>query len=439
MTTSPVAGWRPGLQFMTMNEVASGASPTLPVKPSPGPTINDELYALLRRFLAPLRRAPWWIKVTLIYAATRVLAYAIFLGAAWHAEASPWGGRQPDYLTFINRWDAGWYERIFDGGYPTTIPRNDDGTAQPNQWAFYPVFPMLARGLSAVTGLEWAGAGAIVATVAGLAAALMMYLLFRNFALPGTALWGVAFFAAFPVSAILQVPYAESLGIFFLAAALHLLINKKYVAAIPLVILLCLSRPAGVPFAAVVAIHVGLRWWHRKDRPFPGSEMVSGLVLLVVSAVMAFAWMLTAWWVTGERTAYTDTETAWRGSALVLFKPWFDAGVDLVGPLWGPVLPVLLVILAFLYLNSRAVRRIGMELQIWCGMYLLYLMAVLHPQSSTFRMLLPLFPLALAAAFISNSRAYRWSVLVMFSILEIVWVVWLWQFSAISTGAAWPP
>ncbi|MEO6529806.1 MAG: hypothetical protein ABIN10_01820 [Specibacter sp.] len=417
---------------MTMLSVRSSAH-------SAKATINDELYALLRRFLAPLRRAPWWLKVTLLYLAARLVSFAIFLGAAWHAEASPWGGKQPDYLTFINRWDAGWYERIYDGGYPTSIPRNDDGSAQPNQWAFYPVFPLLARALSNVTGLAWAPAAAITATVAGLAAALMIYVLFRHFATPSTALWGVAFFAMFPISPVLQVPYAESLGTFFLAAALYLLIKRNYWAAMPVVILLCLSRPAGAPFAAVVGIHLLLRFWHRRSDPFPAKEMLSGALLAVLSVVMAFSWIFIAWWWTGERSAYTDTETAWRGEELVLFKPWFDAGADLLGPFWGPLLPLLLVVLAVLYLNSRAVRVMGVDLRIWCGMFLLYLMAVLHPQSSTFRMMLPLFPLALAAAFISTSKAYRWSVLVMFGVLQIVWVVWLWQFAAISTGQAWPP
>ena len=91
----------------------SGLKKCAPEK-APEHTVNDELYAMLRSVLAPLRRAPWWLKVTLIYAAARVVSYAILLGAAWHAEASPWGGRQPDYLTFIDRWDAGWYERIYD-------------------------------------------------------------------------------------------------------------------------------------------------------------------------------------------------------------------------------------------------------------------------------------------------------------------------------------
>ncbi|MDD0858972.1 hypothetical protein NHF46_17015 [Arthrobacter alpinus] len=267
-----------------------------------------------------------------------VTFYAIFLGAAWHAEESPWGGRQPDYLTFINRWDAGWYERIFDGGYPTTIPRNADGTAQPNQWAFYPIFPLLARGLSAVTGLEWAAAGAIIATVAGLAAALMIYVLFRNFSAPGTALWGVAFFATFPISAVLQVPYAESVGMFFLAAALHLLIKRNYAAAVPLVMLLCLAAGRGA---------VCRRRW---STSIAALEQAQGRAVSVAGdgsgrSAAGGQWRYGVWLDVhrlvgdGERSAYTDTETAWRGSDLVLFKPWFDAGVDLIGPLWGRCCP----------------------------------------------------------------------------------------------------
>jgi len=407
----------------------------LPVRP----TINDTLFAGLARLLAPLRTAPWWVQVTLIYVAARLVSFAILAGAAFHAEASPWGGRQPDYLTFINRWDAGWYERIYDGGYPRELPRGPDGEVQQNQWAFYPLFPLLVRGLNLVTGLGWAVAAPLAATVAGLAAALMIYRLFREFASPGTALWGVTFFATFPISPILQIPYAESTSTFFLAAALYFLVRRNYWAAAPAVIFLCLSRPIGVPFAALVGIHLVLRWWHRRRETFPPREMVAGAVLLFTSAVMAVSWMLIAWWVTGDFSAYTDTETAWRGETLVFFTPWFQAGVDLVGPLWGPLLPVLLIAVAALYLNSRPVRRIGPELRIWCGLYLLYLLAVLHPQSSTFRMMLPLFPLALAGAFISPSCAFRGTVVVMNVILQLVWVVWLWQFMAISTGTAWPP
>lgn len=389
-----------------------------------------------------LRTAPWWLKVVLVYLGARGVSFIILAVAAYHAGESPWSLARPDYLTFINRWDAGWYERIFNGGYPDTIPRNPNGTAQPNQWAFYPLFPLLARGFNAVTGLPWAEVAPLVAGLAGLAAALVIYRLFAvvaHAAPPGTALWGTAFFATFPISPILQVGYAESLSTFLLAASLLLLVRRRYWAAVPVMVLMCLSRPAGVPFAAVVGIHLLLRWRKRRSEPLGGRSAAGGIVLFAASAVMAFAWMGIAWVATGERTAYTDTETAWRGTGLVLFKPWFDAGVQLAGPFFGPLLPVLLMVVAALYLGSQSVRRMGTELRLWCVLYMVYLFAVLDPQSSTFRMMLPLFPLALAAAFLSADRAYRWAVVVMFTLLQIVWVVWLWQFSAVSTGQAWPP
>lgn len=409
------------------------------VAPPASLTINDRLYALLQRGLAPLRNAPWWLQVTIIYLAARLVSFGIILGVAAHQGASPWGPAQPDYLSFINIWDSEWYARIFQDGYPSSIPRNENGTAQTNAWAFYPLFPLLVKGLDALTGLGWVILSPAVALIAGLGAALVIYKLFRHVAASGTALWGVAFFATFPISAILQIPYAESLSTSLIAASLYFLVKRQYWLAIPMVILMCLSRPAGVPFAAVVGVHLLLRWWHARQDPFPPKEILSGAVLLLVSGFMAFAWMLTAWAVTGERTAYTDTETAWRGTDLVLFRPWFEAGVKLVGPFWGPLLPIVLVVLAGLYLNSHAVRKIGVELRVWCAMYLLYILAVLDPQTSTFRMLLPLFPLALPLAAISTSRAFRWSVLVAFTILQLVWVAWLWKWTELPSGGDYPP
>ncbi|GAC1457040.1 MAG: hypothetical protein PVSMB10_14880 [Pseudarthrobacter sp.] len=66
-------------------------------------------------------------------------------------------------------------------------------------------------------------------------------------------------------------------------------------------------------------------------------------------------------------------------------------------------------------------------------------MVFLYPQTSTFRMLLPLFPLALGAAFLSQSRAYRGTVVTMFVLLQIVWIVWLWAWAPLPGGGDYPP
>jgi hypothetical protein len=418
----------------------AGPAPELGTADQPRPTLNDRLFQALAPAVAPLRRLPAWAQASVIYLAARFVSYCIFLAVALHQGASPWGPAHPAYLQFIEIWDSQWYQRIFDSGYPSVLPLTASGTVDSNNWAFYPLFPFLVKGISIVTGLGWTVLAPIVALLAGWGAALVILKLFRQFASAGTALWGVAFFATFPTSAILQVPYAESLSTLLLAASLYLLVRRRYLTALPVVVFMCFSRPAGVPFVAVVVLHLVLRWWHRDREPFPHGERVAGVALTLVSAAAAFAWPAIAWLVTGDRNAYTDTEMAWRGGgSLQLFKPWFSAADDLVGRFWGPLLPVLLLALAFLYLNSRAVRKIGTDLRLWCALYFLYLFAVLYPQTSTFRMLLPLFPLALATAFVSKSRAYRWTVVVMFVLLQIVWVTWLWRWTELPGGGDYPP
>ena len=322
---------------------------------------------------------------------------------------------------------------------PQTIPRNDDGTAQPNQWAFYPVFPLLARLLSNVTGLAWARLGCHCGHGGG----------------PGRGLDDLRPVQALrltpngPVGCglLCHVPHFPGAAGSLRRIIGHVLPGRCAVPADQAQLLggharggpLCLSRPAGAPFAAVVGIHLLLRFWHRKSDPFPARDMLSGALLAALSVVMAFCLDLHCLVVDGgpDRLHGHGNSLARRGAGPVqaLVRRRRGLGGSVLGPAAAGAAGG--AGRAVSELQGRA--AIGRDLRIWCGMYLLYLMAVLHPQSSTFRMLLPLFPLALAAAFISTSKAYRWSVLVMFGVLQIVWVVWLWQFAAISTGQAWPP
>lgn len=157
------------------------------------------------------------------------------------------------------------------------------------------------------------------------------------------------------------------------------------------------------------------------------------------SGVGALAWPGLAWWYTGEMTAYTDTETAWRGDTLLVFKPWFVEAERLFGPDLGPVALIALVALTVLCLNAEPVRRLGVEMQVWCAAYVLYLLAFLNPLTSTFRLLLPLFPLGLALASLSSSRAYRTTVALAFMVLQVVWVAWLWRWTPLPGGGDYPP
>jgi hypothetical protein len=329
------------------------------------------------------------------------------------------------------------------------LPTDAAGNVQENAWAFYPLFPALAGGLSRLTGLVPAASLTLLAMLAGWGAALVAYTLFRHRVSHVPALWGVAFFATFPVSAILQVPYAESLSLLLLGAALLLVVRRHYLWAIPVVVLLCLSRPIGVPFAAMlglVLVYRLLEHFRRggaaagltgRNHSFGDLAALAGLT--AVAGVSALAWPAAAWAATGDFQAYTKTETVWRGHDLVPFKPWFDTGVDLFGPVLGLLAPFVFVALFGLMLFLPPVVRLGVELRLWCACYMGYLLAFLHPQTSTFRMLLPLFPLALGAVLLSRSRAYRGTVVTMFLLLQIVWIVWLWAWAQLPGGGDYPP
>ncbi|QCO99242.1 hypothetical protein FCN77_17970 [Arthrobacter sp. 24S4-2] len=415
--------------------------------PAGSPGLNGLVRGGLVSAAARAGTWPWWAQVACVYVASRIVSACIFMAAALHQGVNPWFPAKPDYWNFINIWDARWYGEVIRNGYPQVLPVDGSGNVQENAWAFYALFPMMGRAVSAMTGLDPALALTFIAMAAGLGAALVAYNLFRHKVAHRTALWGVVFFSTFPVSPVLQVPYAESLNLLLLASALLLVVRRHYLWAMPVVVLMCLSRPTGVPFAAMAAGLFVYRLWLRSRPAGPdadtavhnGRELSSLAGLAAASAVSALLWPAIAWAVTGDPAAYTKTETVWRGHDLVPFKPWFDTGIQLFGPVLGVLAPFVFVAAFGLLMTSSPVVALGAELRLWCVCYMGYLLVFLHPQTSTFRMLLPLFPLALSAALVSRSRAYRGAVVTMFVLLQIVWIVWLWVWAQLPGGGDYPP
>lgn len=106
----------------------------------------------LRRAGERLSALPAWLSVLLIYGISRVWGYVVFAVVGQQQLRGPWG-EHLDYLSFISIWDAGWYEQIALNGYPSELPINAMGAVQQNQWAFYPIFPLLSQGISSLTGI----------------------------------------------------------------------------------------------------------------------------------------------------------------------------------------------------------------------------------------------------------------------------------------------
>lgn len=395
----------------------------------------------------PLRKAvriryrltPWWLRVTVVWALSRVVTTTILLWFAAQQPKNAWTDAHPDYLSFAQLWDSTWYHIVAVGGYPSTLPLTDAGHVAENAWAFMPAYPMLVRGLMLVTGLPWPPLSVFVSVVFSFAAALMVYRLLRLVLPAEVTLFAVVLFCFGPLSPILQVSYAESMHVFLLSTALYLLMRRRYAALIPVIAILALTRPSGLAFALALGLHIIHRFVTSRMDPFPVGERILAVGVMAFSAIMGLAWPFLAWMATGSVTAYTDTELAWRApylgyGELIPFMPWVQgAGFWLPGPL-GIIVLFLVVAGFFALLFTPPVRKLGPVLRFWLASYGIYLLAVFFPQSSTFRLLLPMFPLVGALA-LPRSRIYRWAIVTIFIAGQWVWCYYCWWVD----GYDWTP
>lgn len=373
--------------------------------------------------LTRVGRWPVAARIGLIYVAARLVTLGFFaLASALSTPASRFGA-DPGIGKLLMGWDAQWYWVVAANGYPSPLPVTEAGQVAENAWAFLPLYPWLSQGVGLFVG-GWSVAGPLVALIAGYFAALAFYRLMRQRLDRSTSTWAVVFFVAGPLAALFQIAYAESLFLLWLMLALDALLRRRYVWLYLLIPLMGFTRPGILAFALTLGL-VGIwRWLRRRVDPLPAREIVHLVALAALATVVGFSWQVIAAVATGDPGAYLMTELAWRRNwipdAAAHFFPFdgFFAGTAFWARLWGwplwlgfALLAVVVLVLTAVLLFAPGVRRLGMEVRLWSASYLLYLLAVFFPQSSTFRLLVPLSPLWGAVA-VGRHPIWRIGVLV---------------------------
>ena len=377
--------------------------------------------------------------VAAVYLSARLVTTLFFWAAASLSGPTSRFGADATIPSLAMGWDAQWYWVIADRGYPSELPVNDSGQVTENAWAFMPLFPVLARTLGAVLGGYPAGA-VVLALVAGYAASVVLFLLLRGRLGETASLWAVVLFANGPLAALFQMGYAESLGLLWLFLALWALQRRRFGWIYPLVVLMGFTRPGVLAFALLLGLYGIHRWMRRRIDPLPTPHIVHIIALGALATIVGFAWQVIAGVATGDPSAYLETELAWRRSwvgseeQFVPFAGFVQAsslwfGIWGLPPMLGPIaLAVLVLGAAALLVRAPQVRRLGPEIRLWGASYLVYLLAVFFPQSSVFRLLLPLTPLAAAVA-VPPSRWWRIGMLVL-----CLGGQWLWIHEMLALG-----
>lgn len=378
-------------------------------------------------------RTPHPARIAIIYLVARLITTGFLIAASSASTSLSRFGAEPGLASFIVGWDAQWYWSVAEYGYPAQLPLTDSGEVAENAWAFMPVFAYAAKIVGMLLG-SW-GAGAFVLSfLSGYAACLVLHRLLRDRVGNSAATWAVVFFAAGPVAAMFQVGYAETLFLLLLFLALDAVGRRRYGLLYLLIPVMAFTRPGILAFALYLGLHGILRWVRRREDPLAVREIVHIIAAAAIAIVCGFGWQVIAAVVTGDSGAYLATELAWRRNWLsggvegfIPFEGWVQASQLWFAQwgmpqAWGPVALALLVVAAGAALiYAKSVRALGADLRLWSASYLLYLLAVFFPQSSTFRLLLPLSPLWGAVA-VPRSRLWRIGVLALCLVAQGLWI-----------------
>ena len=376
-----------------------------------------------------LGSVPRWAALLGIIVVSRTVSTALMLWFAAGQAENAWTGARPDLFEFSRIWDSHWYRIVAEVGYPSQLPLDDSGRVGENAWAFMPVYPFLVRALMALTGAPFSYVSVFLSLAAFTAFIVLADRLFRHLVGDRAALWAVAIVAFAPVSPVYQVGYAESLGMVFLALVLLGVTERRWALAALAIPLAALTRPLGAPLALMFAILVVVKWKSDDRRPL--------MWLTALAGVSTVAWPAIAWFTTGRMSAYLETELAWR-------RPYYSGEA---GHGWGTgwwdsanwwfpgnavtVLVALAVVVAVIAVIPST-RKLGRVALAWSFGYLGYLVLVLFPQSSIFRLLAPMWPLAGSVA---RSRTASVIAITLGVIGQFFWIQWCWSVQ----GSDWTP
>ncbi|MFI1989390.1 mannosyltransferase family protein [Actinoplanes sp. NPDC020271] len=150
-------------------------------------------------------------------------------------------------------WDGGWFLRVALNGYPHGYTYDANHVLQANELAFFPLYPMLIRGVT-LLGVAPNVAAVGVAWIASIGAAIALHLL-------GTSLYGrrtgwalVAICCSAPVSVVLSMAYSESLFLALVAGMLVAAHRRAWFPAALLGLGAALTRPTGAAAALALAV-----------------------------------------------------------------------------------------------------------------------------------------------------------------------------------------
>jgi hypothetical protein len=257
---------------------------------------------------------PLWLRDPLHAEALRGLAKRLF---------EPWA-----------HWDGVWFVRIASGGY----------RAHPAGAAFFPLYPLLVRGLMPLAFHNYVVAGVCVSLSCYAAAMLVLDRLVEQEAGSQIARGTVLLISVFPMAFFFQAVYSESL--FLLLSLLSFWAGRRgrWGLAGAFGLLAALTRNSGLLLVAPLLV----MWWEQrraKALRLPGGPLATtprarppalrSLALLALVPAGLGLYALYLWRVLGQPFAFTTAQRDWGRSlswpSTTLWRAFYYSGEALFG------------------------------------------------------------------------------------------------------------
>ncbi|HEV2765627.1 MAG TPA: mannosyltransferase family protein [Pyrinomonadaceae bacterium] len=203
--------------------------------------------------------------------------------------------------------DINWYHGIAENGYE----KRPFTTDRPHNWAFFPLFPLLWRAASWLTG-EMVVTGIVLSNLFFFFALVLLYKLALAFGLDvADARRCLFYLGVFPVSYFFSLPLTESLFLLLTVGSFYAARRGRWWLSGVLGALASATRVTGV----LLLPSLLLLYWQTRGRDFKRPEVLAPL--LVPLGLVAFMSYLYA--VTGNPFAFKDILVTWgRGTGLFL-------------------------------------------------------------------------------------------------------------------------
>ncbi|HEX3032358.1 MAG TPA: hypothetical protein VHS59_08980 [Bacillota bacterium] len=305
----------------------------------------------------------------------------------------------------LTRWDGGWYLRIVENGYNAKSA------------AFFPLYPMLIKGISFL-GVNQKAAGLLISAVAFLMSLIVLYKLFMSDYPEDVSLRALWYLAVAPTAFYFSALYTESLFLVLMGTCLLMGRKKKWWACGVFLLLAALTRSLGV------FLLVPILWdlWRTREASSV-LDKLNFMPLLKVSVPLIAGlsgYMYFLWYKLGNPLAFMTAQSYWRRQPAFPWSSILRAFEKVhVGNTWWNLL-FTLVFLIILVVSLKQLPPVYL-LYGFIGILVPLCTPALHsPLLSMPRFVVVLFPVYLALALkVRSSTAHN--VLITVSVTGLIY------------------